>query len=157
MYEIMICPVKKLYMIATDADLGDVAVLAVSSYGVDTEKLRGCRRVSAHFFHDVTSGAGAFTADIAAEIADYICGLPADIDSLFVCCDSGESRSSAMAAAILRWRGESDMDIWMAPRYHPNPLVYKTLCSAFGIKVSEAELRELLAINAAALKRAIKK
>lgn len=48
---------------------------------------------------------------------------------LFVCCDSGESRSAAIAAAILRAAGQSDRIIWDSSEYHPNRLVYRRLCS----------------------------
>lgn len=50
---------------------------------------------------------------------------------LFVCCDSGESRSPAIAAAILRAAGQSDTYIWENVEYHPNCLVYRRLCKAF--------------------------
>ena len=40
MYEIMICPIKKLYRYAEDGDMSDVAVLAVSSYDIRMDKLR---------------------------------------------------------------------------------------------------------------------
>lgn len=39
MYEIMICPIKQLYNYADEGDMGDVAVLAVSSYEINQDKL----------------------------------------------------------------------------------------------------------------------
>lgn len=78
-----------------------------------------------------------------------------DFGRIYVCCDSGESRSTAMAAAIMRYYGKSDKEIWTNPHYHPNLLVYKEQLYAFGIKVSKLRLSYLKYINNRALKRAI--
>ncbi len=155
MYHIQICPIKKLYQIAADAELSEVAVLAVSSYAIDADKLQGCHSQSLHHFDDVTAGHNAFGAAAAEKIKNFVLSLPGELDTLFVCCDSGESRSSAMAAAIMRFYGIDEMKIWKNPRYHPNRLVYKTLCEAFGISVPDDELSGLLAVNEKALSDAI--
>ncbi len=55
-----------------------------------------------------------------------------DFEKLFVCCDSGESRSTALAAAILKHFGKSDREIWENPYFHPNMLVYRNQLRAFG-------------------------
>lgn len=74
-----------------------------------------------------------------------------DFGRIYVCCDSGESRSTA----IMRYYGKSDKEIWTNYHYHPNLLVYKAQLYAFGIKVSKLWLRYLKYINNEALKRAI--
>ena len=61
---------------------------------------------------------------------------------LFVCCDSGESRSSAVAAAILLAIGKTDKDIWESVEYHPNKLVFSKMCKALHINLSEEAIQE---------------
>ncbi len=157
MYEIHICPVKRLYDIAAEADLSDCAALLVSSYDIHLEKLHPLCRIAVFHFADVSDpqAADALRADTAQTIAAFVERLPPGLDTLFVCCDSGESRSAAMAAALLRRRGENERRIWQNPHYHPNPLVYRRLCAAFGLAVSEAELNALAALNRDALRRTI--
>ena len=74
-----------------------------------------------------------------------------------VCCDSGQSRSTAMAAAITRYFGADDMPIWENPKYHPNLSVYGCQLQAFGIERSETELQQLRAISDNALHEAIRR
>ena len=81
----------------------------------------------------------------------------ADFGKLYVCCDSGESRSTAMAAAIMRYFGVSDKEIWTNPMYHPNLLVYKNQLEAFGIKISKFKLKYLRYLSNKAFKTATKK
>ena len=149
MFEIMICPIKQLYMLALDGDMSEVAVLAVSSYDISQEKLKVFSKKLCLNFNDITNAADAlaFTDDKAKQVAEYIKTLQDDLDTLFVCCDSGQSRSSAMAAAILRYKGFDDMKIWRNPKYCPNPLVYKLLCKAFKIDVTDEEVNEKIKIN----------
>ncbi|MGN1138433.1 MAG: hypothetical protein ACI4RM_03220 [Ruminococcus sp.] len=144
MYEIMICPLKKLYQYAEDGDMRDVAVLAVSSYDINQERLKVFGKTLCLNFDDVTDtvNSSAFTKDIAEKIADYVKEFSPQTDTLFVCCDSGESRSTAMAAAIMRFNGMDEMNIWKNPHYHPNTLVYSLLCDALGVPVSKTELQE---------------
>ena len=72
-----------------------------------------------------------------------------------MCCDSGESRSTAMAAAIARYNNSDEMKIWLNPHYHPNPLVYKSLCDSLGVKVSKTEVADKVAVNQKAFSDAI--
>lgn len=157
MYEIMISPLKRLYMLAEDGDMSDVAVLAVSSYDIKEEKLKPFSKVLCLGFKDVTdsSDSNAFSRIIAAKIADYVRGLPDNLDTLFVCCDSGESRSTAMTAAIMRYHKMDELKIWKNPHYHPNVLVYFLLCEALGVPVTKDELISKKHINERALKDAI--
>lgn len=143
MYEIMICPVKQLYQYAEDGDVSDVAVLAVSSYDINRDKLKTFGRTLCTNFADITDSteSSAFNKKIADEIAAYVKSLPAQLDTLFVCCDSGESRSTAMSAAIMRYNRMDEMKIWRNPHYHPNTLVYSMLCDALGVPVSTVELQ----------------
>lgn len=74
-----------------------------------------------------------------------------------VCCDSGQSRSTAMAAAITRYFSENDLHIWENPKYHPNLLVYRTQLQVLGIEVLENELQRLRGISDNALREAIRR
>lgn len=136
-------------MYAEDGDTSDVAVLAVSSYDIDKAKLKPFCKVLCLSFDDITDSkyGSVFTFDTAKEIADYIKSLPEYLDTLFVCCDSAQSRSTAMAAAISRFNGLDEMKIWRNPQYHPNPLVYDTLCNALGLAETIAQTEEKVKIN----------
>lgn len=157
MFEIIICPIKNLYELAEDGDMSDVAVLAVSSYDIDEEKLKVFCKTLCLSFADTTETASplAFNKATAEKIADFVKSLPKQLDTLFVCCDSGESRSTAMSAAIMRYKGMNEMTIWKNPHYHPNMLVYSMLCSALGVPVSESEAEEKHQISEKALHDAI--
>lgn len=157
MYEIIICPIKKLYLCAEDGDMSDVAVLAVSSYDIKMDKLKVFCKTLCLNFADITQAFApcAFTKNTAQRIAAYVKELPARLDTLFVCCDSGESRSTAMSAAIMRYHKMDEMKIWKNPHYHPNPLVYSLLCEALGVPASDAEVQEKLRINEKAFSDAV--
>ena len=77
-YEIIICPIKRLYQYANDGDMSDVAVLAVSSYDINEDRLKVFGRTLCLNFADVTDGAesSAINKDIASEIAAYVKDLP---------------------------------------------------------------------------------
>ena len=94
-------------------------------------------------FMDVTDPAHplAFRAEQAAKIAAFL-RRPDARPEVFVCCDSGESRSAAIAAAILLSQGSSDAPIWDSAEYHPNPLVFQRMCAALGVAVTEAALKD---------------
>jgi len=159
MYEIMICPIKQLYQYAEDGDMSEVAVLAVSSYDINKDKLKAFGKTLCLSFADITdsSESSSFNMEIAMEIATYVKDLPAQLDTLFVCCDSGESRSTAMSAAIMRYNGMDEMLIWKNPHYHPNTLVYSMLCDALGVPVSKVELQAKHWTSEKALSDAINK
>lgn len=63
-----------------------------------------------------------FRREQAVQLRQFFDALPEDAD-LFVCCDSGQSRSAAIKAALLRYQGKDDRGIWDDPNYHPNACV----------------------------------
>lgn len=111
----------------------------------------------------------AFSEPQACETAAFITKSAASgIKSLTVCCDSGESRSAAIAAAAersLHPKGgkyrilicPNERYIWENPRCHPNLYVYKLLCDKMKMKTTEFGLRLRKRVNDKALKKAIKK
>lgn len=138
--------------------MSEVAVIATSSYEINQDKLSGFNATLCMCFDDITDAKNprAFNSKIADKIADFVKNLPKELDSLFVCCDSGESRSTAFAAAISRYNGLDESSIWRNPHYHPNPLVYSLLCNALGVEVSREEIENKLQINRKAFLDAIK-
>lgn len=156
MYNINICPVRKLYGIASDADLRDVAAIIISSDEVDTDRLGNLGRYVVLRFADTEEDRDdAISLDDANVICNFVKALPDDLDTLFVCCDSGESRSSAVAAAISRRLGFDEWEIWEKPQYHPNGLVYKTICKGFGIPLISRDIEIRKEINRNAFKKMV--
>lgn len=134
----------------------DMAVIMCSSYKVDTSALSGIRKkLILHFDDILANGSNSFNENIAGLIKTFL--DTTDFRELYVCCDSDESRSSAITAAIHKYNGESDLHIWNNPHYHPNLLVYEVLCKCFGKKVSKLSLRCLKRRNDDALRNAIRR
>lgn len=69
----------------------------------------------------------------ADDVRRFISSMDESVTELYICCDSGESRSPAMAAALLLASERSDRPIWLNHHYHPNPLVFRELCRGYGI------------------------
>ena len=153
---IEIHPIKWLYY-NLETDGGKAVAIIASSYNVRENKLSQLHSSLILSFDDIpqSNQLTSFNKTLAKDIHSFVDNLPADMDILYVCCDSGESRSSAMAAAIMRYFGEDDMQIWKNPHYHPNPLVYNLLCEEFGIILADSETEEKVAINKNALSDAI--
>jgi len=109
-------------------------------------------------FEDTEYGGGSLTPKIARKIVSYYDGIPADsCEILFLVCDAGQSRSAALAAALLNAEGQDDIkSVWSNPRYNPNPLVYRLVLQVFGKRVSNAKIRRLVHINDKARKKQIK-
>lgn len=151
-FKIEIQPLKWLYYNLENDDRNVCAIIA-SSYDVRVDKLTKLKSKLILSFNDIidSNNASSFNKSIAGEIHFYINSLQSDVEVLYVCCDSGESRSSAIAAAITRFYGKDDMEIWSNPHYHPNPLVYKLLCEEFGVVLFDGELEDKINLNNNAL------
>ena len=74
-------------------------------------------------------------------IIKFINRLPDEVTDLYICCSKGQSRSAAVAAAILRMSGRSDDPVWLNPFYDPNTLVYYRLCKQAGIPITPEEVQ----------------
>ena len=70
----------------------------------------------------------AFNKADAKRIINFVLDLPDEVTDIYVCCSQGISRSSAIAAFLLKASGRSDMAVWKNPYYAPNTLVYRRLC-----------------------------
>ena len=108
-------------------------------------------------FADVTNAhrPDAFHASDAHALVQFVYSLPDRVTDLYICCHRGESRSAAVAAALMLASGTSDRTIWNDPHYHPNPLVFSILCRAFGIFMPSPLVRLRTYRSRRALHRAI--
>lgn len=158
-FKIQICPIKEMYLIAKHINLDNAAVIMCSSYPIEEEKVSRIKNKLCLEFDDTTiiKSPRAFNIDIAKRIRTFIDSLDEDTIVLYVCCNSGESRSTALSAAIMRYVKMNDKDIWGNPYYHPNPLVYKLQCKAFGVYITKLGVYRRNRMNKIALKRKMKK
>ena len=83
----------------------------------------------------------AFSKIHARRIIDFVGGLSDEVTDIYVCCTVGESRSPAVAAALLKMSQRSDKRVWKNPYYKPNTLVYSVLCREYGLKVSRLAVK----------------
>lgn len=156
-FKIQICPVKEMYLIAKYVSLDNCAVIMCSSYPIDEKKVSGIKNKLFLEFDDITNtnSSTVFRTKDALTIKSFIDGLDDNIKVLYICCDSGESRSAALSAAIMRYLKMSDKSIWNNPYYHPNPLVYKIQCKAFGLFAPKIYVSQKVKKNKRALKKKI--
>lgn len=152
MDNILICPIKAILDELDDLSTGFILCTSDDSLVIEPRE-----NVLFLHFADITDArrADAFTAEQAAKVCSFWKNR-ALYSTLFVCCDSGESRSPAIAAALMRLMGRSDFVIWQNPEYHPNPYVYMVLCHAFGLEVKPSEVDERKTANHRAFAQRIK-
>lgn len=126
-----------------------------SSYPIDRDRLPNIPLLCLQF-DDIQNEHSnrAFTVQMAKEIGAFV-ARHRDCD-LYFCCDSGESRSAALAAAFARFYRLDEMLIWKDPHYHPNPLVYRMQCQALGMRLPKLSLRMRMYRNKRAFRVAIR-
>ena len=133
-YAIHILPAKALKDFADELARPESALISCVGARIQVD----VRTVPLHLileFADTTDARrpGAFNHVQAEEIARFVSALPVSVSDVFVSCTEGESRSPAVAAALLLASGRSDRDVWLNPYYHPTTLVYCLLCRALGV------------------------
>ena len=96
----------------------------------------------------------AFNDRLAADVAEFLNDCDPVRSTLF-CCDAGQSRSPALAAAFINYLGYPDDRIWDDPHLAPNTLVYQVMMRAFGMPVSDQEAQALSERSEQALAAAI--
>lgn len=97
-----------------------------------------------------------FTVEQAKQILSFVDQLGPGITDLYFCCDSGESRSTALAAAFMRYLGQSQLVVWKNPQYHPNGYVYSVQCKACGMLLPQLYVRHLEKVNQRAFRKQIR-
>lgn len=135
----------------------DVKLIIISSYQNDIECIRKEDKIILSFEDTTIRSEKSFNSYMAKQIHEFVENIDFEKYELYVCCDSGISRSSAIAAAILRKHGEDEDIIWKNCNYHPNLLVYEELCKEFGLSNSKVDLKRKEKVNANALKMQINK
>ena len=130
---------------STMADSLRSALVIISRRAERLKKAGHAASFCALQFEDLLDAADprAIKQEHAKLIADFILEKENDIDDLYICSDSGTSRSAAVAAAYLRYKGSSEAPVWDNPYYVPNMLVYMRMCEAFGIVVTAEEAAAL--------------
>ena len=154
---IRICPIKQLYgILAQEEHPHSVAVLSSS---FDVREARVPIPHIVEIFDDVDREipGRSLSAEAAQRIAHFIKNVGPEIETVYVCCDSGISRSSAIAAAVCRYFGISDSPIWENPKYQPNPLVFHLLGESLGLSISDELLDILIYTNRSAFRNAVKR
>lgn len=72
------------------------------------------------------------TSSQGKQIAQFINDNLAKMNHLICQCEMGQSRSAAVAAAVIDSHADAPCDIFDDSRYWPNRLVYHTVLDAFG-------------------------
>ena len=155
---IHVCPIKRFCSVVESLKReANVAVILCSIYPIPIDKFDGVPHIHLSF-SDVTNPMrlDAFRTEMAQEIKSFVDNLE-DTNILAICCDSGESRSSAIAAAILRYLGRNEMDICGNPSMHPNPQVYHLQCKAFGCFSTKLRTELLCRYNKRLFKKQIQR
>lgn len=130
--------------------------IIISSYAKDIESIKTEDKLVLNFDDIAIKNSNSFNSTLAKKIHDFVDSIDFNKYKLYICCDSGESRSSAVAACILRKYKKNENVIWKDYNYHPNIYVYDILCKEFGLKNSNFRLRYKKYINNKALKNKIK-
>lgn len=148
---IHIMPVKQL--LSLDLPSTGAAAIISTSAAPDTSRFP-CPYLLAEYLDLDYDSPRSFSPEQAAGFAGFIRQLDRTTE-LYICCDAGESRSPAIAAATERWLCRSDRYIWESPRYHPNALCFCRMLEAFGLSITDEALDMLIQTNRMAFKNAL--
>lgn len=155
---IQICPIKWLYQILAGEDTGKCGAIISSASEIEVSRFQGISYVFRQYEDlDYECPGRSFSQTDATAFAEFLKSLENDVDTLYCCCDAGESRSPAVAAAVMRYLGTDDMPIWHNPHYHPNMLVFEMLANTLGAAVSDEEKDFRFYTNQKAFRDAIRK
>ena len=70
------------------------------------------------------------TDDQANQIADFYFSVFDKVDCIICQCEHGQSRSAAIAAAILEYRSRKGISVFADDKYYPNKVVFRKVLSA---------------------------
>ena len=155
--DIIVSSIKKAKLDLEKVNINNIKAIIISSYNNDIEKIPVENKLVLNFDDITYTSLSSFSFSIAKKIHDFIDEINDKKYNLYICCDSGESRSSAIAACILRKNGEDENKIWKDYNYHPNILVYDILCKEFGLYNTKLRLKYKKYINDSALRKKIRK
>lgn len=158
-FRIHICPIKGIpWERIHDNEKSAIVICSTTNLSSQYEDVSP-ERLCAVGFADVTDPELplAIKEEHAAMIRGFILQLSPEISDLYLSCDCGESRSPAVAAAIITAVGAPDDMVWQNPFYHINTLVYRCVCRAFGINMDAKDIIRKKSINELAFRNAMKK
>lgn len=151
-----VCSNKSFLGLLDSLNKEKTAAILCSSYEIEVKRLEAFPNKLILYFDDVCEGRyNAFNKDLATKIKLFANNLSSEIKAMYICRDSGESRSSAICTALMKFQNQDEMTIWRSPYYHPNVFVYKLLCSELGIRMLRVSLRYREYVNKNALRKAI--
>jgi len=105
-------------------------------------------------FDDVDMGQkDCITPAQANQIAEAVETIKDKVDRIIVHCEAGISRSSGVAAAIMKYLTGDDMEIFGNGRYTPNMTCYRMVLEALHEPFNEKEIREKQRLNIAFWKK----
>lgn len=100
-------------------------------------------------FEDVERGhADSMEKLQAMDIAQFVQSLDKDTDKLIVHCEMGMSRSTGVAAAIMKFLGQDNWKVFNDRSYCPNMWCYRLVLEAFKAPIDEQELSDKWSKNA---------
>ena len=147
-----IMPIKSF--LKQNASPAHCAAILSTSSDIDQARI-SCPYILASYMDFDYESPRSFSPEQAAAFADFVTALEGKTTDLYVCCDAGESRSPAIAAAIHRWLTQSDAYIWESPLYHPNVLCFCRMLEALKQDISDEEVDALIQTNRIAFKNAL--
>ena len=71
-----------------------------------------------------------FSIEQADTLASFYASVEDSVDCLICQCEHGQSRSAAVAAAIMEYRTGNGIDIFADDRYYPNKVVFRRVLEA---------------------------
>ena len=92
------------------------------------EELLG-RKPSVREMHQLAHRFRMMSNGQAEEMADFVLDLQEE-DTLICQCEYGQSRSAAVAAAVLEYRSRKGIHVFADSHYYPNKYVFRKLLSA---------------------------
>ena len=90
----------------------------------------GVEKVLFLCFDDVETEPNGMRKEDAEKVAEFIKEIGKNYDVLVVHCDAGISRSSGVAAAIMKYLYNNDAKIFDSPMYQPNMRCYRLVLDA---------------------------
>lgn len=151
---IHIMPIKQFLQMDT-TPYTSVAVISSSAY-VDQTQIP-CPYILQEYMDFDYASSRSLSTEQALAFANFLKNTDKGITDIYVCCDAGESRSPAIAAAIHRWFAQSDRHVWESAIYHPNVLCFCRMMEALNLSITDEEIDVLIQTNRYAFKMAMQK
>lgn len=114
------------------------ALISITDYGFDFAELRNKPNyllqlafddVSMDELEDLTEEEmekyHMLTDEQAKQIVEFYHNIHNKVDILICQCEHGQSRSAAIASAIMEYRSGNGLDVFIDDRYYPNKTIFK--------------------------------